>query len=89
MAGGILPLSRIPHHSMSGALASQMSAARRRMADRSLCGVAAQAGCATAARCAARVTSAGDAIPARPSSAPVAGSITAASPPDPDVQPSE
>src|SRR5580698_9060350 len=89
MAGGILPLSLIPHHSMSAALASHRSAARRSSADRSVCGVAAQAGCAAAASWAARATSAGVAIPVRPSSAPVAGSVTGASPPPPSTQPPE
>jgi hypothetical protein len=89
MAGGILPLSRMPHHSMSGALASHKSAARRSRAARSVCGVAAQAGCAAAASWAAWATSAWVAIPVRPSSAPVAGSITAASPPPPSTQPPE
>ena len=89
MAGGILPLSLIPHHSMSAAWASQMSAARRKMADRSVCGVAAQAGCAAAAICAARATSAGVAMPVRPISCPVAGSMTGASRPLPSSPPTQ
>ena len=48
---------------------------------------AAQAGWAAAATCAARATSAGLARPTRPISWPVAGSVTAASPP-PVAQPS-
>ena len=85
----ILPLSLITQSSISGALASQMAAARRRIADRSVCGVAAQAGCAAAASLTARVTSSGVARPMRPSSRPVAGSMTAVSPPSEVIQPPE
>ena len=64
-----------------------MSPARRKMADRSVCGSAAQAGWAAAAAVAAAATSAGEAMPTRPSSAPVAGSVTGASPPETAFQP--
>ena len=79
-AGGILPPSRTLQPSISAALASQISPALRRIAARSVYGVAAQAACAAAARPTAAATSAGPAIPVRPSSWPVAGSVTAASP---------
>jgi len=72
---------------MPAASASLRSAARRSRADRSVWGVAGQAGCAAAASWAARATSAGIAIRVRPSSAPLAGSITGASPPPPSTQP--
>jgi hypothetical protein len=57
------------------------------MADRSVCGSAAQAGWAAAAPAAAEVMSAAEPMPVRPSSWPVAGSVTAAVPPAAAVQP--
>ena len=75
--------------SISAAFSSQSRAARRRIAARSVCGIAAQAGCAALASRTARLTSAGVAIPMRPSSAPVAGSVTAAVPPWGLTQPPE
>jgi len=66
-----------------------MSAAVRSSADRSECGLAAHSCCAAAASRAAFAMSAGPPIPVRPSSMPVAGSITAASPPDAVTQPPE
>jgi hypothetical protein len=66
-----------------------MSPARRRIAARSVWGRAAQAGWAAAAVAAAAEMSAGAAMPVRPSSAPVAGSITGASPPAACFQPPE
>ena len=77
------------HCSISAALASQMSAALRSSADRSECGPAAHSRCAADACRAALTMSAGPPIPVRPSSAPVAGSVTAASPPDAVTQPPE
>jgi hypothetical protein len=68
-----LPLSLITQPSISAAFSSQSCAARRRMAERSVCGRAAKAGCASIARLTARVTWAGVAMPTRPSSWPVAG----------------
>ncbi len=59
------------------------------MAARSVYGNAAQAGWAAAAAVAAAATSAGEAMPTRPISAPVAGSMTAASPPLACCQPAE
>jgi hypothetical protein len=88
-AGSILPLSRMLHFSISAALASQISAAFRSTADRSECGRAAHDFCAVAACRAAAAVSAGPPIPVRPSSVPVAGSVTAASPPDAVTQPPE
>ena len=88
-AGGILPLSRMFHCSISAALAFQMSPARRSTAARSVCGVAAQAAWAALAAAAAAATSAGEAMPVRPSSAPVAGSVTGASPPPAVFHPPE
>jgi hypothetical protein len=77
------------HCSIPAALASQMPAARRSTAERSVCGSAAQDGCAAAASRTARDMSSGAAIPVRPSSAPVAGSVTAMSPPAGLTQPPE
>jgi len=88
-AGGILPLSRMFHCSISAALAFQMSPARRSSAARSVCGVAAHEDWAAAAAAVAAAMSAADAIPARPSSWPVAGSVTGASPPADCFQPLE
>jgi hypothetical protein len=51
--------------------------------------MAAQAGCASLAFRTARVTSAATAMPIRPSSLPVAGSMTAAVPPSAVIQPPE
>ena len=77
------------HCSISAALAFQMSPARRSIAARSVCGVAAQAAWAAAAAAVAAATSAGEAMPVRPSSAPVAGSVTGASPPAAAFHPPE
>ncbi len=59
------------------------------MADRWVCGSAAHAGWAAAATAVADAMSAGEAMPTRPSSSPVAGSVTAASPPAAGRQPPE
>jgi hypothetical protein len=77
------------HCSISAALAVQMSPARRSSAARWVCGSAAQAGWAAAAAAMASVMSAGDAMPVRPSSPPVAGSVTGAVPPAGCFQPPE
>src|SRR6202161_1273728 len=68
--------------SISSPCAFQMSPARRRMADRSVCGSAAQAGWAAAAAVAAAATSAGEAMPTRPGSAPVGGPVSGGPAPD-------
>ena len=85
----ILPPSRMLHCSISAAFAFHMSPARRRTAARSVYGRAAQAGWAAAAAVVAAETSATAAMPVRPSSAPVAGSTTVASPPAARFQPPE
>ena len=73
-----MPPSRTLQSSISAAFASQISAALRRIAARWVCGSAAHAGWAAAAAAVAAAMSAGDAMPTLASSAPVAGSITAA-----------
>src|SRR5487761_789412 len=81
--------TKIEGNSINISVPYMPGAALRRIAERSVCGIAAQAGCASLACFTARATSAGAAMPMRPSSAPVAGSMTAAVPPWELIQPPE
>ena len=79
-------LAHDPADDVLGVLLDELPA-RRSTAARSRNGVAAHSRWASAARSAERATSSASAIPIRPSSCPVAGSTTAASPPDAARQP--